>query len=186
MRCKNVLDRLDDHVDGLLPVAEAADVRDHLDLCRECRETAMAVKAATTSLADWADAAPSDECFQKILARLEALPVEAFERAAAANAAAVRPAGFLDRPRVVLFRRVATGGLAAAATVLGALVVSRTADVRGPRHVRETAAPMSSATFRSAPTVPWMEGAAFDDDLYYPNAVAPMRRRPDVLEFSTK
>ena len=181
MRCKNVLARLDDHVDGLLPAPEAEAVRDHLDLCRDCRETSLALKAATTSLAGWNDAEPSAECFDKILARLEALPVEAFERAAAASAAAVRPTSVFESARVARFRRVATGGLAAAATVLGALVVSKT-EARAVRH------PYAVNAVRAASPVAFYSGYDFDDGLLRQRVGSPVRfaPRPDIWDASPR
>jgi anti-sigma factor RsiW len=170
MRCNRVLDRLDDHVDGLLPAREAEAIRDHLDVCTECRETALAVKASSNSLAGWNDAEPSAECFDKILARLEALPLEAFERAAAANAARHAPSGF-DSARIVRLRRVATGGLAAAATVLGALVVSRN-ETRAPRHAQPFA--QTPAVYQPAAASSFFQGYDFDDGLHRQNP-APAR-----------
>ena len=55
MRCKKVVLLLDDHVDGLLAAPEAEAIRDHLDGCRDCRETALALKAASASLSTWND-----------------------------------------------------------------------------------------------------------------------------------
>src|SRR5438105_104230 len=91
MRCKRVLDRIDDHVDGLLDAKNAGAIRDHMDACDDCRETGLAVRAATTTLSTWNDVEPPGDCYDKILAKLEALPLEAYERAAP------RPRGLLSR-----------------------------------------------------------------------------------------
>ena len=32
---------LEDHVDGLLPVPQSEEIRDHLDVCADCRETSL-------------------------------------------------------------------------------------------------------------------------------------------------
>jgi hypothetical protein len=81
-RCDDVLRRIDDHVDGLLPAEEAESVRDHLDTCRDCRETAFAAKAASTSLAVWGDLDPPAACFDQILHRIQTLPPHALRRPA--------------------------------------------------------------------------------------------------------
>jgi anti-sigma-K factor RskA len=91
MRCDRVQELLDDHVDGLLPAEDAESVRDHLDACRECRETAVAARAASTSLASWGDHEPPPCCFDQILAKIDALPPGALSRPAPARAAR-RPA----------------------------------------------------------------------------------------------
>lgn len=205
MRCKTVKERLDDHVDGLLPAEESGAIRDHLDLCTDCRETAMATKAATDSLAMWDDIEPPADCFDKILVKLEALPLEVYEHARPAA-----PRGFfsrlpsfhaaravLDTARSVRARRVLTGGLAAAATVLGAALVVRT-EAHAPRRstrdvpVNGMNARGAAAPVESGPAL-WQPGYEFDDGLYYGTpagpAAQPMRRprvRTDLLEPSAR
>lgn len=198
MRCKTVKERLDDHVDGLLPAGESGAIRDHLDLCTDCRETAMATKAATDSLATWDDIEPPADCFDKILLKLEALPLEVYE-----HARPVAPRGFFSRlpsfdtARTVRARRLLTGGLAAAATVLGAALVVR-AEAHAPRRpAREASVNGVSARSPSAPveTGPalWQAGYEFDDALYYGTpagpAAQPIRRprvRADLFEPSAR
>lgn len=80
MRCSSVRRRIDDHVDGLLPAEEAERVRDHLDQCGDCRETAFAAKAASTSLAVWGDLEPPADCFARILHKIDTLPADALTR----------------------------------------------------------------------------------------------------------
>lgn len=114
MRCSKVTRMIDDHADGLLPADLAVSVRDHVERCAECRDLAIGAKVASDSLARWETADPADgpsaECFDRILARIDALPVTATERAA------VR-----ERPVLRLLRRWAmpAGIAAAAAFVIG-------------------------------------------------------------------
>jgi anti-sigma factor RsiW len=161
MRCKKVQDRLDDHVDGLLPAPEAEAIRDHLDLCFDCRETALALKAASASLSTWNDADAPPDCFDKILARIDALPPEALRHAPRRSLLPMMPR--FDSADVARYRRVATGGLAAAAAVLGALVVARTETPSSVRRVApRTAAP-------DAPVSPagWYQNSYLDNGLFY-------------------
>jgi anti-sigma factor RsiW len=156
MRCKKVLELLDDHIDGLLPAPVAEEIRDHLDLCQECRETSLAMKAASASLARWSDVEPSDRCFDEILAKLEALPVEAYERPVARPVSRIRE---YDAGRTRWF---ATSGLAAAAAVLAAIVISRS----------ETHVPVKRARTVPSPIAvdagSWFQqGYDFDNGLFY-------------------
>jgi hypothetical protein len=171
MRCKRVLDCLDDHVDGLLDSRNAEAIRDHMDECTDCREIALAHRAASTSLSSWDDAEPPADCFDKILSRLEALPVEAFEHRSAPRPALAR---WRRMPSIegVDIRRFTTAGLAAAATVLAAAVAFRT-DTRPSRHVRvQPAAPVAVTT------ASWFQdGYDFDDGLLRsPRTSAPALR----------
>jgi hypothetical protein len=77
MRCKTVRTKIDDHADGLLPAAEAEAVRDHLDACPPCRDLAFAAKAASASLSQWGDLPLPDGGFDKLLARIDAIPPQA-------------------------------------------------------------------------------------------------------------
>lgn len=116
MNCERVLRNIDDHVDGLLPAQEAESVRDHLDTCRDCRETAAASKAASTSLAVWGDLDPPSACFDQIMAKIQALPPETLERGANRG---------VNRQVVPMQRRVlrwAVPSLAAAAAVVAVFV----------------------------------------------------------------
>lgn len=151
MKCNEVLERLDDHVDGILPVTEAEGIRNHLDACVDCRENALATRAATSSLSSWDDVDPPPECFDEILARIEMLPLPELPPPPAPPRLVNRILAFepelprLDGARV---RRIATTGLAAAAAVLGALVVTRT-DTQQVRRTRTTA-----PTFQVASSIP--------------------------------
>jgi anti-sigma factor RsiW len=113
MRCSRVLELIDDHVDGLLPAGDAEGVRDHLDDCQECRETALAARAASTSLATWGDHEPPAWCFDQILAKIDSLPPQALRRPPSRSGS--------SSPRRVL--RWAAPTLAAAAAVVAAFVV---------------------------------------------------------------
>jgi anti-sigma factor RsiW len=159
MRCKKVLDRLDDHVDGLLPACEAEAVRDHLDRCGECRETAQAVKASTDTLSAWSDEEPAPECFDRILARVAALPPESLEREPARSFFSMLSR--METPRIERVRWFATSGLAAAAAVLCAVSLAREPASRGkrPPAARVAAAP---ASMRSPG---FFQGYEFDSDL---------------------
>lgn len=160
MRCKKVLERLDDHVDGLLAAPDAEAIRAHLDLCTECRETSLALSAATASLASWGDAEPPADCFDKILARIDALPPEAL--------AHTPPRGLLSRlpsfesVRAARIRWMATSGMAAAAAVLSAVLLSQ-AEQRPVRRGRLAPAATSVATTSAS----WLQGYDWDDGLYY-------------------
>ena len=189
MRCKKVLDRLDDHVDGLLPSPDAEAIRDHLDLCAECRETAFALKAASASLSIWDDADMPDGCFDKILARIDALPADALARPPRRSLLPLMPR--FDAADVARYRRVATGGLAAAAAVLGALVVTRT-ESPTMRRARPAASGINvpvrnavgaSAGFFQSPNL------YFDDGLFRERdnrRTSPRLRVMDAVEASPK
>ena len=163
MRCNKVMERLDDHVDGLLPLHESEKIRTHLDGCTECRETALAANAASVSLSTWNDIEPPADCFDKILVRLEALPVEAYDRPAPAAelTLASRLAQF-GPARTERARWMATSGLAAAAAVLAAVGMTRE-DHRPTRRTR------TDATAIAVPTTParWYQGSNFDTGLRY-------------------
>lgn len=158
MRCKKVLDRLDDHVDGLLAAPEAEAVRDHLDACVECRETSSALTAATSSLSKWHDAEPPADCFDKILSRIDNLPAEALDHPA--------PRSFLRLPRFESVRAArvrwfATSGLAAAA-VLAAVQIPR-AETRSMRRAPQRASQMVTPVSAAS----WYQGYDFDNGLFY-------------------
>lgn len=123
MRCKKVKERLDDHVDGLLAAREAEAVREHLDACAECRETSLALRAASSSLSSWQDAEPPAECFNRILLAIDAMPPETLVRPARRGARS-----FLPRTEafgVARARWMATSGLAAAAAMMAAVLLTR-------------------------------------------------------------
>jgi len=160
MRCKKVLEHLDDHVDGLLAAPAAEAVRDHLDACFDCRETSAALTAATSSLSKWHDAEPPADCFDKILARIDNLPAEALEHSA--------PRGFFSRlprfesVRTARVRWFATSGLAAAAAVLAAVQIPRV-ETRGLRR----AAPRAPQMVTPVSAASWYQGYDFDNGLFY-------------------
>jgi anti-sigma factor RsiW len=166
MRCKKVLDRLDDHVDGLLPTPEAEAIRAHLDHCKECRETSFALSAATASLSSWNDAELPADCFDKILARIDALPPEALAHPA--------PSGFFARLprfetiRAARIRGMATSGMAAAAAVLSAVLLSQ-ADERPVRRLKLSPAPISVASS----TASFFQGYDWDNGLLYQRSRRP-------------
>jgi anti-sigma factor RsiW len=183
MRCKKVLDRLDDHVDGLLPAPEAEAIRDHLDLCFDCRETALALKAASASLSTWNDADATPDCFDRILAKIDALPPETLTRPARRNLIPMMPR--FDGGDVARYRRVATGGLAAAAAVLGALVVTRT-ETPSVRRARPSA---TSPNVSVGAPAGWYQNTRFDNGLFYEGgdrATWPRAPRSDWLETSPR
>lgn len=159
MRCKRVIELLEDHVDGLLPVPQSEEIRDHLDACADCRETSLALKITTSRLAAWSDDEPPADCFDRILSRIEALPVEAYERPVAQHVSRV---AYLDALSAMRVRWFATSGLAAAAAVLATIVVSRT-DERPLRRVQTQA--VRASVVRSAETP--FQGYDFDDGLLY-------------------
>lgn len=162
MRCKNVLDRLDDHVDGILPMADAEAIRDHLDSCTDCRETALALRAASNSLGGWNDVDPPDGCFDAILARVQMLPEEALERGMPrARLARLAQLAQLESVNAARMRWMATSGLAAAAAVMTALVVTQP-EQRVERRFRQQ--PAAEAVTTSAS---WFQGYDFDDGLHY-------------------
>jgi len=164
MRCKKVLVQLDDHVDGLLPAPQAEAIRDHLDLCGECRETAFAMKASSASLSIWDDADMPDGCFDKILARIDALPADALSRPPRRSLLPLMPR--FDAADVARYRRVATGGLAAAAAVLGALVVTRTESPAVRRARPATAGVNVPVRSSIGAGGGWFQNSYFDDGLF--------------------
>jgi anti-sigma factor RsiW len=185
MRCKKVMERLDDHVDGLLAAPEAEAIRDHLDACTDCRETSLALTAATSSLSKWNDAEPPADCFDKILSRIDSLPAEALEHSA--------PRGLLSRlprfesVRTARIRWFATSGLAAAAAVLAAVQLSRV-----ETHTVRRAPQRSGPTLQSVQAASWYQGYDFDNGLFYRGqgrpATQPVRAasRSDLYELSSK
>jgi anti-sigma factor RsiW len=186
MRCKNVKDRLDDHVDGLLAAPEAEAVRDHLDDCTDCRETSQALSAASSSLSHWHDAEPPADCFAKILQRIDSLPPEALHRPAPTRRLLPRLPR-IESVRSARARWFATSGLAAAAAVLSAVLLSQAeprTQRRAPRPMAPALAGMSAAS--------WYQGYDFDNGLYYSGrgraATQPVRAawRLDELDGSPK
>jgi len=191
MRCKTVLERLDDHVDGLLPAPEAERIRDHLDRCAECRETALAVKAASSSLDAWDDVDPPQDCFDGILAKLEALPVEAFERNTPPRPVPIRLPQVAALGQSARLRRATTAGLAAAAAVLATVAATRTEAARTVRRPAAEPADMARMVMSPAMNVSepaWFRDYHFDDGLLHQGEALPawMRRatRVNVLEGS--
>jgi len=130
MRCKKVKERLDDHVDGLLAAREAEAVRDHLDACVDCRETSLALRAATASLSSWQDVEPPAECFDRIMCAIDALPEETLTRPARRGALSFLPR--VEPIGVARARWMVTSGLATAAAVMAAVLMTRTE----PQRVR--------------------------------------------------
>lgn len=167
MRCKKVLERLDDHVDGLLAAPEAEAIRGHLDLCTECRETSFALSAATASLSSWNDTELPSDCFDKIMARIDSLPAEALAHPA--------PRGFFARLprfetiRAARIRWMATSGMAAAAAVLSAVLLSQ-ADERPVRRLRLAPAPISVVSNSAS----WFQGYDWDNGLLYQRSRRPV------------
>jgi hypothetical protein len=159
MRCKKVREHLDDHVDGLLAAREAEAVRDHLDACAECRDTSLALREASASLSSWQDVDPPAECFGRIMCAIDALPPETLARPARRGAFS-----FLRRRESAGSARTRwfmTSGLAAAAAVMAAVLLTRAEPLRVRRYRPQPAA---------APTVAaasWLQGYDFDDSLLY-------------------
>jgi anti-sigma factor RsiW len=151
MRCTRVRLLIDDHVDGLLPAADAEAVRDHLDACRDCRETAAAARAASTSLAVWGDLEPPAPCFDQILAKIHALPADVRERPARVS----RLDLFRERARRWTVPSVA----AAAAVVAGIAVVERT-NRAAPRRVQFPATAHVAFTPAAARVPAWRDDHA--------------------------
>jgi anti-sigma factor RsiW len=175
MRCKNVKERLDDHVDGLLAAREAEAVRDHLDACADCRETSLALRASTASLSSWQDVDPPAECFGRIMCAIDALPPETLARPARRGAFS-----FLQRAEpigVARTRWMMTSGLAAAAAMMAAVLVTRTEPQRVRRLLR-----LQPAAATTVAGGPW--GYDFDNSLLYhgDSPVAP-RLTPARYEF---
>ena len=171
MRCKKVIALLEDHVDGLLPVPQSEEIRDHLDACADCRETSAALKVTTSRLAAWSDDEPPADCFDRILARIEALPAEAYDRPVTRH---VSRMAYLDALSAARLRWFATSGLAAAAAVLATLVVTRPED-RPVRRVRDPQ-PLPSVMARSFEIPQSFQGYDFDDGLLYEGAGGPAMR----------
>jgi len=173
-----VTELLDDHVDGLLPAPEAEAIRDHLDACGPCRETLLAMKAASASLSTWNDAEPPADCFEKIRAKIAAIPDEALATRAPRRAIPMMPR--FSEIDVAKCRRVATGSLAAAAAVLGAIVVTHPA-TRSTHRLRPTTIP--SVELGSAA---WFPGSSLDDGLRYEINGRPVwpRARPAAFEIA--
>lgn len=143
MNCERVLRNIDDHVDGLLPAEEAENVRDHLDRCRDCRETAAASKAASTSLAVWGDLDPPAACFDQIMAKIQALPPETLARGS--NRAAVRNV-------VPMSRRILRWAVPSVAAAAAVVVVFVGMERRAPRSTRVPGAGPVTASALASPT----------------------------------
>jgi anti-sigma factor RsiW len=161
MRCKKVKERLEDHVDGLLAAREAEAVRDHLDACADCRDTSLALRAASASLSSWQDVEPPAECFGRIMSAIDALPVETLARPARRGVFSfLRRRETLDAARA---RWMVTSGLAAAAAVMAAVLLTRTE----PQHYRRYRL-QPAATVATAGPSTWFQGYDFEDSLLYP------------------
>lgn len=176
MRCKKVKERLDDHVDGVLAAREAEAVRDHLDACAECRETSLALRAASSSLSSWRDVEPPAECFDRILGAIDALPPETLARPARSGAFSFRRR--IESIGVARARWMVTSGLAAAAAVMAAVLLTRAEPLR-LRRLRMQ--PAGSAAMSVASWSPFYD---FDNSLLYhgDSRVAP-RLTPARFEF---
>lgn len=162
MRCKKVIALLEDHVDGLLPVPQSEEIRDHLDVCADCRETSLALKVTTSRLAAWSDDEPPADCFDRILSRIEALPAEAYDRPVMRH---VSRMAYLDALSAARLRWFATSGLAAAAAVLATLVVSRPEEPSVRRVQPQRSAAIAARGFETNPQS--FQGYDFDDGLLY-------------------
>jgi len=177
MRCKKVRERLDDHVDGILAAREAEAVRDHLDACADCRDTSLALRAASSSLSSWQDIEPPADCFGRILFAIDALPAETLARPARRGAFS-----FLRRAEssgVARTRWMMTSGLAAAAAVMAAVLLTRPE----PQRFRSMRArPFMTPAATAGPS--WFQGGYhFDDSLLYDGASSAPRFAPVRLEF---
>ncbi len=138
--CKRTQKLLDDHVDGLLRTADSEGVRAHLEQCTPCDTEAAALRAATASLSVWGDLEPPPDCFEGILARIEALPPDLLESAPHSPALRLLRGGG---------RWVATSSVAAAAVVFLALSVTTPTEHDAPartRHTNPVAAGLLSST----------------------------------------
>lgn len=150
MRCSRVQEILDDHVDGLLPSDDAERVRSHLDGCTDCRESALAARAASTSLATWGDHEPPPCCFDQILAKIDSLPPQALHRPVSRRAAPfsrrslrwAAPALATAAAVVVAFvvhdgrRRTTPAALRTGPAVVAASSLSAPSSVRGASSLR--------------------------------------------------
>lgn len=145
MRCSRVRILIDDHVDGLLPAADAECVRDHMDDCRACRDAAFAARAASTSLAAWGDHEPPAACFDEILLKIRSLPSDAIPRPVRAGRLA--RAGTL---RSIARRWSVPSMAAAAAVVAGFVVVERSSPATQRRIYTPTTAPVYAAASMEA------------------------------------
>ncbi len=121
MRCAKVRTLLDDHVDGLLPADRSGAVRAHLDSCSACDQEFELLRGATAPLSAWGDLAPPPGCFERILARIEALPPEMHMPAATPAQPSLR---FLRGGA----RWLVTSGAVAAAVLVAAIAVERAGD----------------------------------------------------------
>lgn len=180
MRCKKVLERLDDHVDGLLAAREAEAIRDHLDACADCRETSLALRAAAATLSSWQDIEPPAECFNRIMSAIDALPPESLARPARRGAFWFLPR--IDPRSTARARWMVTSGLAAAAAVMAAVLITRTEPQRLRRFRLQPAMPTAAVVPAS-----WFQGYDFDDSLLYHGGQRTESRfapvRGDLLEF---
>src|SRR5262245_10926247 len=171
MRCKKVKERLDDHVDGLLAAREAEAVRDHLDACAECRDTSLALRASSASLSSWQDVEPPAECFGRIMCAIDALPPETLARPARRGAFSfLRRSESIDVARARWF---VTSGLAAAAAVMAAVLLTRAE----PQRLRRFRMPAAATTVASNPST-WLQHEDFDDGLLYPGG---RRQSPQLV-----
>jgi anti-sigma factor RsiW len=160
MRCKKVRERLDDHVDGILAAREAEAVRDHLDACADCREMSLALRAASSSLSSWQDAEPPAECFNRILLAIDAMPPETLVRPARRGARLFSP--HAEVFGVMRARWMATSGLAAAAAMMAAVMLTRTE----PQTLRRLRLQPATTAVVAGPS--WLQDDyKFDNGLLY-------------------
>jgi hypothetical protein len=170
--CDEVLVKIDDHVDGLLPAPEAEAIRDHLDVCADCRDTALATRAATASLATWGDIEPPEGAFDAILAKIDALPADVLERIPAP--APKRVPFRLDGEGATRTRRFATTGLAAAAAVLAALVIAKSEPRTSRRPVTAAVPSMPvAASGAASDRAGFFRNSYLDDGLFRSDGGSP-------------
>jgi len=144
MRCSMVRSLLDDHLDGLLPPERSNEIRAHLDSCASCDAEAELVRCVTAPLSAWGDLEPPAGCFDRILARIDALPVE-MQLPAPPPPPALTASISLRRLRGGA-RWFMTSGAAAAAVLLAAAAVERAGDLDDPGRTRDR-------TARTAPVI---------------------------------
>jgi len=127
MTCEEVMDLMQRHLDGDLNNEEQRRLSEHLDACPDCAEMMERLERIDRDLASLPKVTPAYSLVDAILPRL--VQIDAASESTSAREAAPRVAA--ERPRRPWYARGAFaryGGMAAAAAVLGVLVVNGLTD----------------------------------------------------------
>ena len=153
MNCEEVMELMQRHIDGDLNGDEQKKLTDHLEACPDCAEMMERLEQIDNDLANLPKVVPSFSLVDSILPRLQEIDAASGEwnrvRDEAAGRAPERPA----RPWYARGAFVRIGGAAAAAAVLGVLIVNGLSDsFGGVSSEQSTAASEEASQLMAADT----------------------------------